>query len=435
MHYEHGIKIAKVCPGSQAEKLGFLPGDLLLSVNSYKLRDPIDFLFHSSDNALYIKVKRNGENINVQTVREEGREFGIDFEPFKVLTCKNNCMFCFVKQLPRGLRRTLYIKDDDYRMSFLYGNYVTLTNLKDEDKRRIIEQRLSPLYISVHSTNRALRNKLLGNSKTPDILKELKYFTDNKIRFHTQIVVCPGYNDKKELSKTISDLHRFYPYILSIAVVPVGLTLYQERSIRPVGEEEAKDILNVIGYFQRKFRKKHGDPFVYGADELYIKAKIPFPKLRDYRDLPQIENGVGMVPLFLNRIKNLKIPKSLPRNKRFLTFTGVSFYPFLKKFADTLFLKENLMIEVISVENTFFSPSITVAGLLTGTDVIRALLDKIGNQEMFLVPDVVLKDGENMLLDDMTLEDMEKTLGIPAKKIDSTPEGLIRGLQEVENEH
>lgn len=435
MHYEHGIKIAKVCPGSQAEKLGFLPGDLLLSVNSYKLRDPIDFLFHSSDNSLYIKVKRNGENINVQTVREEGREFGIDFEPFKVLTCKNNCMFCFVKQLPRGLRRTLYIKDDDYRMSFLYGNYVTLTNLKDEDKRRIIEQRLSPLYISVHSTNRALRNKLLGNSKTPDILKELKYFTDNKIRFHTQIVVCPGYNDKKELSKTISDLHRFYPYILSIAVVPVGLTLYQERSIRPVGEEEAKDILNVIGYFQRKFRKKHGDPFVYGADELYIKAKIPFPKLRDYRDLPQIENGVGMVPLFLNRIKNLKIPKSLPRNKRFLTFTGVSFYPFLKKFADTLFLKENLMIEVISVENTFFSPSITVAGLLTGTDVIRALLDKIGNQEMFLVPDVVLKDGENMLLDDMTLEDMEKTLGIPAKKIDSTPEGLIRGLQEVENEH
>ncbi len=435
MHYEHGIKIAKVCPGSQAEKLGFLPGDLLLSVNSYKLRDPIDFLFHSSDNALYIKVKRNGENINVQTVREEGREFGIDFEPFKVLTCKNNCMFCFVKQLPRGLRRTLYIKDDDYRMSFLYGNYVTLTNLKDGDRRRIIEQRLSPLYISVHSTNRALRNKLLGNSKTPDILKELKYFTDNKIRFHTQIVVCPGYNDKKELSKTISDLHRFYPYILSIAVVPVGLTLYQERSIRPVGEEEAKDILNVIGYFQRKFRKKHGDPFVYGADELYIKAKIPFPKLRDYRDLPQIENGVGMVPLFLNRIKNLKIPKSLPRNKRFLTFTGVSFYPFLKKFADTLFLKENLMIEVISVENTFFSPSITVAGLLTGTDVIRALLDKIGNQEMFLVPDVVLKDGENMLLDDMTLEDMEKTLGIPAKKIDSTPEGLIRGLQEVENEH
>lgn len=435
MHYEHGIKIAKVCPGSQAEKLGFLPGDLLLSVNSYKLRDPIDFLFHSSDNALYIKVKRNGENINVQTVREEGREFGIDFEPFKVLTCKNNCMFCFVKQLPRGLRRTLYIKDDDYRMSFLYGNYVTLTNLKDEDKRRIIEQRLSPLYISVHSTNRALRNKLLGNSKTPDILKELKYFTDNKIRFHTQIVVCPGYNDKKELSKTISDLHRFYPYILSIAVVPVGLTLYQERSIRPVGEEEAKDILNVIGYFQRKFRKKHGDPFVYGADELYIKAKIPFPKLRDYRDLPQIENGVGMVPLFLNRIKNLKIPKSLPRNKRFLTFTGVSFYPFLKKFADTLFEKENLLIEVISVENTFFSPSITVAGLLTGTDVIRALLDKIGNQEMFLVPDVVLKDGENMLLDDMTLEDMEKTLGIPAKKIDSTPEGLIRGLQEVENEH
>lgn len=433
MQYKNGIMIEKVYPGSQAEKLGLLPGDIVVSINAHQLNDPIDFLFYSSDNSITIEVKRNGENISLHTIREEGREFGLDFEPFKVIACNNNCIFCFVKQLPKGLRKTLYVKDDDYRMSFLYGNYVTLTNLKEEDRRRIIEQRLSPLYISVHSTNRVLRNKLLGNAKAPDLLKELKFFTDNKIRFHTQIVLCPGYNDSKELGRTINDLYRYYPYVLSTAVVPVGLTMCKRPNVRPVEVVDAINALRTIESFQRRFKKRHGDPFVYASDEMYIKAQIPFPSLSDYGDLPQIENGVGMVPLFLSRSKKLKIHKSLSRNKKVLTFTGLSFYPFLKKFADRIIKKEDISLEIIPVENKFFGPPITVAGLLTGMDVIRALFGKIEGCEVLLVPDVVLKNREDMFLDDITLKDMRDTLRIPVRKIKSTPEGLITGLQEVEN--
>lgn len=427
MHSEKGLEIERIHSGSQAEKLGLLPGDILVSINSHRLHDPIDFMFFSSDASIEIEVKRNGKNIILHAIREEGREFGADFKPLKAATCKNNCIFCFVNQLPKGLRKTLYIKDDDYRMSFLYGNYVTLTNLKEEDRKRIVKQRLSPLYISVHSTNRVVRNKLLGNTKAPDILKELKFFVDNKIRLHTQIVLCPGHNDGKELSKTINDLYGFYPYVSSIAVVPVGLTTYRKHSIRPVEKKEARDALKIIESFQKRFKKKHGESIVYGADELYIKAEIPFPPFKEYGDFPQIENGVGMVQHFMNHAKKIRLPKSPPRKKRFLTFTGTSFYPFLKKFI-RLLETEGINIDLIPVENRFFGASVTVTGLLTGKDIIRTLLDKVEVQEAILVPDVVLKDMENMFLDDINLKDMEDALNIPVRKIASTPEGLIEGV-------
>ncbi|NCO67857.1 MAG: DUF512 domain-containing protein [Nitrospirae bacterium CG_4_10_14_0_8_um_filter_41_23] len=430
MQAEHGIKIDNIYPGSLAEKSGFLPGDILLSINSHKLRDPIDFIFYSSEDNIKIEVKRGGKNINILVVRKDCEEFGIDFKPFKVMTCKNNCIFCFVKQLPKGLRKTLYIKDEDYRMSFLYGNYITLSNMTKEDRRRIIEQKLSPLYISVHSTNRALRNRLLGNTKSPDILKELKFFADNKIRFNLQIVLCPGYNDGEELQQTLSDLYRFYPYVLSIAVVPVGLTIYKKHSIRPVEKTDAEHAINIIESFRKRFRKKHGNSVVYAADELYLKAERPFPPLREYGDLHQIENGVGMVPLFMNQVKKLKLTKTLQVKKKFLTFTGTSFYPFLKKFIERLSEKENLkLIDVVPVENKFFGTSITVAGLLIGRDVIKAVLDRIEGHETILIPDVVLNE-ENRFLDDITLNDIEEALGIPARKIKSTPEGLIKGIIE-----
>jgi len=430
MQAEHGIKIDNIYPGSLAEKSGFLPGDILLSINSHKLRDPIDSIFYSSEDNIKIEVKRGGKNINILVVRKDCEEFGIDFKPFKVMTCKNNCIFCFVKQLPKGLRKTLYIKDEDYRMSFLYGNYITLSNMTKEDRRRIIEQKLSPLYISVHSTNRALRNRLLGNTKSPDILKELKFFADNKIRFNLQIVLCPGYNDGEELQQTLSDLYRFYPYVLSIAVVPVGLTIYKKHSIRPVEKTDAEHAINIIESFRKRFRKKHGNSVVYAADELYLKAERPFPPLREYGDLHQIENGVGMVPLFMNQVKKLKLTKTLQVKKKFLTFTGISFYPFLKKFIERLSEKENLkLIDVVPVENKFFGTSITVAGLLIGRDVIKAVLDRIEGHETILIPDVVLNE-ENRFLDDITLNDIEEALGIPARKIKSTPEGLIKGIIE-----
>jgi putative radical SAM enzyme (TIGR03279 family) len=432
MRSKNGIEIESIQSGSPAEKSGLLPGDILISLNAHTVHDPIDFMFYSAEKVIKIKLKRGKEIIPVSVTKEEGKEIGVAFKPLKVMTCKNNCIFCFVKQLPKGLRKTLYLRDEDYRMSFLYGNYITLSNLGRENKKRIVEQRLSPLYISVHTTNRTLRNRLLGNAKAPDILEELKFFAGNKIRLHTQIVLCPDYNDGKELYRTISDLYRFYPYVVSIAVVPVGLTSCRENTIRPVEKEDARDALKIIESFQKRFRKKHGHSIVYGADEFYIKSELSFPPLKEYGDMPQIENGVGMVPLFMSRAKKLKVPKSASRKKRFITFTGLSFYPFLKKFIERLSSKEGLTIEAQPVENRFFGPSITVTGLLTGRDIIRALSDRIDAHEIVLVPDVVLRNGEDVFLDNLTPRDMEEALGVPVRTIEATPEGLLKGTEERE---
>jgi len=428
MRTERGITIETVSKGSPANNAGLLPGDLLLSVNAHPLRDPIDFMFYGSEDAVEIRLKRDGKN-SVLTLVRDTNDLGLDFKPFRVMTCKNNCIFCFVRQLPKGLRKTLYVKDEDYRMSFLYGNYITLSNLSKEDKQRIVGQRLSPLYISVHSTDRAIRNRLLGNPKAADIMKELRFLKDNKIRSNVQIVLCPGHNDGKELQNTLSSLYSLYPYVLSIAVVPVGLTIHRKQIVRPVTKEDAINALRTIESFQKRFIKRHGNPIVYGADELYLKAERPFPSLSEYGELHQIENGVGMVPLFLSKAKKLKISRSLECRKKFLTFTGVSFYPFLNKFIEKLSEKERLSIDVVAVENTFFGSQVTVAGLLTGRDVMKNALDCIEGHDTILVPDVVL-DDQNRFLDNVTLDDMQEALGIPVKKIVSTPEGLIKGIAE-----
>ncbi len=428
MRTERGITIESVSKGSSANKAGLLPGDLLLSVNAHPLRDPIDFMFYSPEDSLEIRLKREGKNMVLTLVRDSN-DLGIDFKPFRVMTCKNNCIFCFVKQLPKGLRKTLYVKDEDYRMSFLYGNYITLSNLSKEDKQRIVGQRLSPLYISVHSTDRAIRNRLLGNPKATDIMKELRFLKDNKIRSNVQIVLCPGHNDGKELQNTLSSLYSLYPYVLSIAVVPVGLTIHRKQVVRPVTKEDAINALSIIEAFQKRFTKKHGNPIVYGADELYLKAEQPFPSLSEYGELHQIENGVGMVPLFLSKAKKLKISQALQCGKKFLTFTGISFYPFLKKFIEKLSEKEHLSLDVVAVENTFFGSQVTVAGLLTGRDVMKTALDCVEGHDTILVPDVVL-DDQDRFLDNVTLDDMQEALGIPVKKIVATPEGLIKGISE-----
>lgn len=430
MRAENGVSIRTVVPDSMAEKSGFLPGDILLSINKNSIRDPLDFMFHATNENLDCKVKRKGRKITISAARPGPGDFGLVLKPFKVMLCKNNCIFCFVKQLPKGLRKTLYVKDEDYRLSFLYGNYITLSNLSKDDKNRIIKQRLSPLYISVHTTNNTLRKDLLGNLKASDIMKELKFLSDNKIRFNIQIVLCPGFNDGADLKRTLNDLYHFYPYALSIAVVPIGVTKYTKHSIRPLEKTDARKALEIIESFHKRFKKKHGSSIAYGSDELYLKADLPFPPLKEYGSLHQIENGVGMVPLFLKQEKKAKFPQVFKRKKKFLTFTGVSFYPFLKQFIGRLLDGDKLKtIDVECVENRFFGTSVTVAGLLTGRDVIRTLLDTIEGHEMILIPDVVLNE-DNKFLDDITLDDMEEALGIPVKKIDSTPEGLVKGIVE-----
>ena len=402
-----------------------MAGDNITTVNRRKVRDSIDFLFYSDLPEVTLSLVRNGKLFRKKILKEEGEDTGIELKPFHIRRCRNKCLFCFVDQLPRGLRRSLYVKDDDFRMSFLYGNYITLTNLSKEDKKRIVEQRLSPLYVSVHSTDDAVRKKLLGSRCDTDIMKELKWLIKHRIRIHAQIVLCPGYNDGDELSRTINDLHKFYPYILSVAVVPAGLTKKRNVKVEPPGKEGAIEALRIISGFQKRFTRKHGDPFVYGADELYIKAGRRFPSLKLYGDLPQIENGVGMIPEFMQRARKTGSIKSVSE-KRFLLITGVSFYPYLKEFVDRIGTALN--IDLIPVENSFFGESVTVTGLLTGRDIIMKLTDISSSYDLLLLPDVVLREGDDLMLDDVTVRDVQDILKLDIEVIESTPEGLVNAI-------
>ncbi len=429
MKNNHYPEIESIKKGSIADRSGIRTGDRLVSINNHKIRDIIDLMFYASDYCNNIQIHRDNKVLDIEINKplRGSSELGIQLKPFKIRTCKNNCIFCFVSQLPKGLRKTLYIKDEDYRMSFLYGNYITLTNLTEADRIRIVQQRLSPLYISVHSTNSDIRNKLLGNFKASDILKELKFLAENRIGMHAQIVLCPDYNDGKVLEQTIRDLYRFYPYVMSIAVVPVGLTNYQKRPIKPVGKNEAIKALEIIHKYQSRFRKKHGYNIVYAADEMYIKAEQEMPMFKEYGDLPQIENGVGMVALFRHEAKKIKVTElniDKEKKRKFITFTGVSFYPFLLRFIERL-RKAGIDIEAISVDNDFFGRSVTVTGLLTGRDVMKSLSNHVKGDEILLIPDVVMKERGEVFLDDVSRNDVEEVLGIKAVVIKSTPKGLV----------
>ena len=278
MKSSSGVEIESISRGSIAARAGLLAGDRLVAVNGHEIRDVIDLMFYANEPDLKFRVIRNDNRMTFDAGIEgdSPADLGIMLTPFKIRTCRNNCIFCFVLQLPKGLRRTLYVKDEDYRMSFLFGNYMTLTNLSDADKKRIVEQRLGPLYISVHSMDTQIRNRMIGKPDAEDIIKGIKFFADNKIRMHTQIVLCPGYNDSRNLHKTLSDLYRFYPYVMSVAVVPVGLTMHRKKTIRPVEKEDAIRALETIAKFQSRFRKKHGEHIVFASDEMYIKAALPF---------------------------------------------------------------------------------------------------------------------------------------------------------------
>ncbi|MFZ5996935.1 MAG: DUF512 domain-containing protein [Nitrospirota bacterium] len=425
-----GIEIEAVTKGSRADKAGLRAGDRLIEINGNRIHDAIDLMFYGSEPELEFLVARNNERMRgAAGSKTAADELGIVLKSFKTRSCRNNCIFCFVAQLPKGMRKPLYLKDDDYRMSFLFGNYVTLTNCSADDRKRIVEQRLSPLYISVHSTDREIRNRLLGSQQAGDILKEIKFLAEHNIRMHTQIVLCPGYNDGKELRKTITDLYRFYPYVMSVAVVPVGLTAHRKKSLRPVERDDALQALEIIHKFQARFKRKHGESIVYGADELYIKAGIDTPPLKEYGELPQIENGVGLVPLFLHQMRKVRIPKT-DGLRRFITFTGVSFYPFLSKFVAKL-KRGGIDIEAVAVENTFFGSSVTVTGLLTGRDVIKALSGRVQRNDILLIPDVVMREGDEVFLDDVSRQDIEDVLGIEAHIIEATPKGIVETISKL----
>ncbi len=428
-----GITIESIAPGSFSDAAGLKPGDIITAINAVPLRDVIDFMYYKDGDLLDIEYMRGKTKESVSIFSDNGADLGITFRPLKVKTCKNNCIFCFVKQLPKGLRKPLYVKDEDYRLSFLYGNYTTLSNITDEERRRIVEQRLSPLYLSVHATNKALRNRMLGNPKATDIKRELKFFAGHKIRMHVQIVLCPGINDGKELQNTIQDIYKFHPYAASIAVVPVGLTKHRKIPLAAVTKDDARRAITTVDAFQKRFRKKHGESIVYCADEMYITAETSFPPLSEYGELPQIENGVGMIPLFTSQARKVKVTHSLHQKRKYLTFTGISFYPFLKKYLGRLTERERISVDVVPVENRFFGKAVTVTGLLTGRDMISTLHDNADHHDFLLIPEVVFREGDSLMLDNVSIPDIEEALGLKVLVIDGTPQGLVDTVFMAEN--
>lgn len=429
-----GLVIEGVVPGSIAHELGIAAGDRLLGVNGHRLRDIIDYSYHSSaDDELLLEVLRSDQELwEFEIQREAGEPLGLIFAPPQPARCRNNCVFCFVHQLPRGLRRPLYVKDEDYRLSFLNGNYVTLANLRPAELKRIVEQRLSPLYISVHSTNPALRERLLGRDNIPPILEQLQTLAASRITLHTQVVLCPGLNDGAELERTVSDLAGLFPCVHSLAVVPLGLTRHRQGlpQLRGVDGEYAREFVATWEPVARALGKRLGQPFLFLADEFYLKAGLPFPPLGSYGDLPQLENGVGMVPLFLR-----DAARTLARARRLGSFrvtvvTGVSAFGFVGDFLEKLGEKSGLEIRLLAVENRLFGESVTVSGLVAGSDIIASLEGReIG--AALLLPEVMLKEGEGIFLDDLTLEELGRRLDCRVVPFEATPQGCYRTLREL----
>ena len=429
-----GLVIESVVSGSISDEFGVEAGDRLLAVNGERLRDLIDYSYYTAgEPELLLEIeKADGEIWELEIEREQDEPLGLLFPPPQPARCRNKCVFCFVHQLPKGLRKPLYVKDEDYRLSFLNGNYVTLANLKPSELSRIIEQRLSPLYISVHTTNPLLREQLLGVKGIPPILKQLKQLTTAGITLHTQVVLCPGLNDGKELEKTVADLADLFPAVQSLAVVPLGVTRHRKGlpDLQPVDGTYSAEFISLWEDRGKALKKRLGNHFLFLADEFYLKADRPFPPLRDYGDLPQIENGVGMVPLFLRESRKV-IRQARPiGNFRVTVVTGVSSFGIISDFAAGLTEKTGIEIVPKAVENRLFGSSVTVTGLVTGKDIVSALTGgEIGTA--LLIPDVMLKEGEGVFLDDMTLDELGKQLGCRAIFFQADPLGFYHAIKEI----
>lgn len=424
------LEIIGVEQGSIAEELELEAGDSILTINGHVVSDLLDFQVHASAEELLLEVrKHDGELWDLEMEKDADADLGLHFEHPEPTQCGNNCIFCFVHQLPKGMRRTLYVKDEDYRFSYLYGSYVTLTNVTEADIERIITQRLSPLYVSVHATDEQLRTRMLAR-QGPPILELLKRLAGAGIEIHTQVVLCPGINDGPELARTIEDLVVLYPRVLTLAVVPVGLTGYRQRlpDLRPPTAVEARAILTSIHDYQERFLRSCGSRFVFAADELYLKAGLEFPPLAAYEDLAQVENGVGLVPQF--RAEAAEVLSEAPslQLSAVATFTGESAKGELSCFVAELAAKTGTTIHLYPVRNDFFGGHVSVTGLLTGRDILRELKGKDLGQAL-LVPDVVLREGDEVFLDDVSLDDLERDLGVKVLKVGSTPWGLLDGLE------
>jgi putative radical SAM enzyme (TIGR03279 family) len=425
-----GVVVAAVRPRTAAAAAGLVAGDRILSINGRPLRDAIDFQFYGGGDRLALSVERDGARHALRLARRPDAELGVELEaprPGDIATCANKCVFCFIHQLPRGLRRSLYVKDDDFRLSFLHGNYITLSDLDEASFARILEQRLSPLYVSVHATDPALRWELLGRPRhAADILPRLARLAAARIRVHAQVVLCPGLNDGPHLERTVHELAPLHPDVATTAIVPVGLTRHRERlpALRTLTDAEAGALVDTVEGWQARFLPRLGSRFVFLGDEVYVQAGRPLPPARAYEGFPIAEDGVGLVRRFEDGLARAR-RRARPGTRRRLTVVSGTLYgPRLARALGEL----GVDARVVAVPNAFFGGSVGVAGLLTGQDVQRHLAAQADLGDAVLVPAVALRDGEGVFLDDLTPADVARTLGVPVVAVEPEARALLRAL-------
>lgn len=429
--------VKQVDPGSIAEECEISPGDVLLSINGHQLRDYIDYIYELAGDEILLTVRKKDDVLEeIEIEKEPYEELGITFENDgfgRKISCRNKCVFCFVDQMPKRMRRTLYVKDDDWRMSFLMGSYVTLTNLTEDEIGRIIEQRISPLYVSVHAYDNELRKLLFGNEDAGKTFGLIRRFVDHGIRMHTQIVMCEGLNSGAILQETIEQLYRLFPGVQSVAVVPAGLTKHRKGRypLSPVSKECARETIRLIEAFQKQFLEETGETrFVFASDEMYIRANLELPSYEEYEDFVQIENGVGLVKMFLHDAYEALglLRGEKPRYQKIGFITGKDFYPFLKELAKQIEDVFDIKITVYQVRNDFFGETITVAGLLTGGDVMAQI--KRGDEQALFLSRCCFKENENAMLDEVTLEELADAFGVPCYKASGDGYEVIQMLLE-----
>jgi len=432
---EHVIK--KVLSGSIAEEMGIEAGDKLLEIDSTVIEDIFDYQFLVQDTYIEVLIEKpDGEQWVLEVDKEFDEDLGIEFENGlmdEYRHCHNKCIFCFIDQMPKGMRETLYFKDDDSRLSFLQGNYVTLTNMSDHDIDRIVRYRLEPINISFQTMNPALRCKMLNNRFAGEALKKVEKLYEGGITMNGQIVLCKGINDGAELEFSIRELMRYLPLLESVSVVPVGLSKYREGlyPLEPFGKEDAKEVLELIHRYQQECYEKYGLHFIHASDEWYILAEEELPEEERYDGYLQLENGVGMLRLLLEEFAEaLEEAKQKEHNlaRNISLATGKLAYPYICHMAEQLMEAfEGLKIQVYPIRNEFFGEQITVSGLLTGQDIKKQLEGKALGAVLYL-PQNVLRSGETVFLDDMTLEELEKALQVPINIVKSNGHDLVHAL-------
>ena len=430
--YTCGGLLTQVEPGGLAAELGAQPGDILLEVNGHPVRDVIDVRFYSADELVSWRVCRANQEFQLVARRRPAQSLGAEFAhptfDIDILRCRNRCEFCFVNQSPPGMRRSLYVKDDDYRYSFLFGQFITLTNLTQADWQRIEEQHLSPLYVSVHATRPELRRRILGKRDAPDVLEQLRWFKERHLQLHTQLVLVPGLNDAEQLEHSLHDLLQFYPSVVSVAVVPVGLTARHAPQLRPYRPDEARQVLRQLEPWRQRCRRELGVTWVYPSDEWYLLARRPIPPVSHYDDFPQLENGVGMLRQFLDdwarlkrRLKRHKAhhpdqPGVDLRHRSASLVCGELAAPILQRVADEMNALWGTRLQVRTVVNHWYG-LVTASGLLTGRDIVQQLRETaqagVPLGDRLFLPRVMFDASGQWTLDDMTLTQLQEALGLP----------------------